>query len=136
MPPKSLFAELALASEAIKVNCQKSNNLKTTILMKVSSFLLSICLLFACSSKDVDKPLKASVNASVDKQSEHISGLVTSIENGKDGFTAQVQSTAGTSYAVLVSIPNLGGPENYTRFEVGDRAVSYTHLTLPTIYSV
>ncbi len=92
-----------------------------TNVMKVVAVLLATSLFVACSSKDVDKTMKATATASVDQKVEQISGLVIAIENGKDGYTAQVDSKPGTVYSALVSIPNLGGPENYTRFKVGDR---------------
>lgn len=50
-----------------------------------------------------------------------ISGMVRSVENSKDGFTSNIQTDEGDTYTALVSIVNLGGPENYTQFKLGDK---------------
>lgn len=76
-----------------------------THVMKVVVVLLAMSLLLACSSKKVDKSLKAT--ASVEQQVAQISGLVLAIENGKDGYTAQVESKPGMVYAALVSISDI-----------------------------
>jgi hypothetical protein len=50
-----------------------------------------------------------------------INGTVKAVKNGKDGYTADVQTTAGGVYAALVSISNLGGPDHYQQCAVGDK---------------
>jgi len=53
-------------------------------------------------------------------ESSTIKGIVRAIEQGKDGYVAKVQ-TKNTTYNALVSIVNLGGPEHYKTFKVGDK---------------
>ena len=50
-----------------------------------------------------------------------ISGIVRSLEHGKDGYTSNIQTDEGDTYAALVSIVNLGGPENFIQFKLGDK---------------
>ncbi len=50
-----------------------------------------------------------------------ISGTVRAIENGKDGYTASVETANGETYNAVISIVNLGGPENFSRLKIGDK---------------
>ncbi|WP_456313616.1 hypothetical protein [Pseudomonas shirazensis] len=54
------------------------------------------------------------------KDKNTVSGKVESIENGKDGYTAKINTTKNEVYFAVVSIVNVGGPENYKRFKEGD----------------
>ncbi len=50
-----------------------------------------------------------------------IDGTVKTITNGKDGYTADVQTDTQGIYAALVSIVNVGGKDNYKTCKVGDK---------------
>lgn len=54
------------------------------------------------------------------KDKNTISGKVVSIENGKDGYTAKINTDKNEVYFATISIVNLGGPENFKRFKEGD----------------
>ncbi|KUJ60466.1 hypothetical protein AR687_17935 [Flavobacteriaceae bacterium CRH] len=54
------------------------------------------------------------------KDKNTVSGKVESIENGKDGYTAKINTDKNEVYFATVSIVNVGGPENYKRFKEGD----------------
>jgi hypothetical protein len=54
------------------------------------------------------------------KDKNTISGKVESIENGKDGYTAKINTDKNEVYFATVSIVNVGGPQNYKRFKEGD----------------
>lgn len=54
------------------------------------------------------------------KKDTAVTGKVESIENGKDGYTAKINTPKKEVYFAIVSIVNLGGPENYKRFKEGD----------------
>jgi hypothetical protein len=54
------------------------------------------------------------------KDKNAISGKVISIENGKDGYTAKINTDKNEVYFATISIVNLGGPEKFKRFKDGD----------------
>lgn len=74
-----------------------------------------------------------------------ISGKVESIENGKDGYTAKINTVKKEVYFATVSIVNVGGPQNYKRFKEGDevsvkgeiwKTDTEKHITVKEIVSV
>ncbi len=54
------------------------------------------------------------------KDKNTVSGIVVSIENGKDGYTAKINTAKNEVYFATVSIVNVGGPEKFKRFKEGD----------------
>ncbi len=86
--------------------------------IKLISFLSCFFLLLSCGTPTNTNQAKGSVGIT---ENITISGKVQSIENGKDGYMAMVQTEANGSYNSIVSIVNLGGPDNYQRFNVGDK---------------
>lgn len=50
-----------------------------------------------------------------------ITGMVQSIEKGKDGYTAKIETADGTLYFAIVSIPNLGSANKYREFKIGEK---------------
>ena len=55
------------------------------------------------------------------KNNNTVSGKVESIERGKDGYTAKINTDKNKIYFATVSIVNLGGPQNYKQFKVGEQ---------------
>jgi Bacterial SH3 domain len=53
--------------------------------------------------------------------SAEIYGTVKAITNGKDGYTAVVETDLRGNYDALVSISNVGGPDKYKSCKVGDK---------------
>jgi hypothetical protein len=49
-----------------------------------------------------------------------VSGKVESIEGGKDGYTAKINTDTKEVYFATISIVNVGGPQNYKQFKIGD----------------
>lgn len=49
-----------------------------------------------------------------------LSGKVTAIVNGKDGYTATLSGTDGKQYSATISIPNMDDPKDFRRVEVGE----------------
>ncbi len=89
-------------------------NQKTSI-MNTPHFALLIgtLLMISCA-----KPNQQNV-----KESEMtISGLATAIINGKDGYTATIETKEKKTYTAIVSIPNLGKDGGYQRIIIGDEA--------------
>lgn len=79
------------------------------------------------------------------KDKNAVSGKVESIENGKDGYTAKINTDKNEVYFATVSIVNVGGPENYKRFKEGDvvsvkgeiwKAENENHIKVTKILSV
>ncbi|MFG4005055.1 hypothetical protein [Flavobacterium aquidurense] len=79
------------------------------------------------------------------KDKNTISGKVESIENGKDGYTAKINTAKNEVYFATVSIVNVGGPQNYKRFKEGDevsvkgeiwKTDTEKHITVKEIVSV
>ena len=54
------------------------------------------------------------------KDKNTISGKVESIEFGKDGYTAKINTTKNEVYFATISIVNVGGQENYKKIKEGD----------------
>ncbi|PTS96300.1 hypothetical protein DBR27_16385 [Flavobacterium sp. HMWF030] len=54
------------------------------------------------------------------KDKNTISGKVESIELGKDGYTAKINTTKNEVYFATISIVNVGGPQNYKKLKEGD----------------
>ncbi|MBF7091224.1 hypothetical protein IUY40_06705 [Flavobacterium sp. ALJ2] len=54
------------------------------------------------------------------KDNNTISGKIESIEFGKDGYTAKVKTEKNEIYYAIISIVNMGGPENYKKLKEGD----------------
>lgn len=54
------------------------------------------------------------------KDKNTISGKVQSIEFGKDGYTAKINTDKNEIYFATISIVNVGGPENYKVLKEGD----------------
>lgn len=49
-----------------------------------------------------------------------ISGKIESIESGKDGYTAKINTDNKEVYFAIISIVNVGGPQNYKQLKIGD----------------
>jgi len=100
----------------------------------IKSFILffAIVAVFACSNETskhtpIDKSaIPGEFTESTEQKStptKTIKGTVTSIEFGKDGYTAAVRTEEQATFDALVSIVNLGGPDNYQTMNIGDRVV-------------
>ncbi len=74
-------------------------------LKKISFLLLLIAFVISCASM---------------KDKNTISGKVQSIEFGKDGYTAKINTAKNEVYFAAISIVNVGGPENYKKLKEGD----------------
>ena len=49
-----------------------------------------------------------------------ISGKVVSVEFGKDGYTAKINTAKNEVYFAVISIVNVGGPQNYKQLKEGE----------------
>lgn len=65
-----------------------------------------IALIFSCASI---------------KDKNQVVGTVESIQYGKDGYTAKVKTAKNEIYLATISMINLGGPQNYKVFKVGEK---------------
>lgn len=54
------------------------------------------------------------------KNNNVITGVVQEIQNGKDGYTAQIKTAANKIYFVTISIPNLKDHTQYRSVQVGE----------------
>ena len=57
------------------------------------------------------------------KNKDTVSGKVQSIEFGKDGYTAKINTDKNEVYFAIISIVNVGGPQNYKQLKVGEQVV-------------
>lgn len=53
------------------------------------------------------------------KDKNTVSGKVVSVEFGKDGYTAKVNTDKNEIYFATISIVNVGGPQNYKLLKEG-----------------
>ena len=49
-----------------------------------------------------------------------VTGSVVSINQGKDGYTAEIKDAQGMAYFATISIPNLDDAKQYRAVKVGD----------------
>lgn len=54
------------------------------------------------------------------KDKNTITGKVESVQFGKDGYTAKINTAKNEVYLALISIVNVGGPQNYKQLKEGD----------------
>lgn len=78
--------------------------------------ILCIASTFACTNENTSNPVQTNTT----QQEKTITGTVGYIRSGKDGYTTTIRTDKGETYTALVSIPNIGNKEDYTRFKVGD----------------
>jgi hypothetical protein len=78
-------------------------------------FLFVMNLFFSCSD------IKKTNTKTKPGDSININGTVTAVNFGKDGYTADVQTEGEGTFIAMVSIPNLGGRQNYKTCDVGDK---------------
>ncbi|WP_052257276.1 OB-fold nucleic acid binding domain-containing protein [Flavobacterium sp. AED] len=57
-----------------------------------------------------------------------ITGIVLSVEKGKDGYTAKIKTAQGTIYFAVISIPNLGSAEKYRAFKMGENVTLFGEI--------
>lgn len=50
-----------------------------------------------------------------------VTGKVTEVMQGKDGYTAKIQTSGGNIYSATISIPNLDNPKQYRAVKVGEQ---------------
>lgn len=54
------------------------------------------------------------------KDKNTISGKVVGVESGKDGYTAKISTDKNEIYFAVISIVNVGGPQNYKQLKEGE----------------
>jgi hypothetical protein len=60
-----------------------------------------------------------SISCACMKDKNTVSGKVESIEFGKDGYTAKINTDKKEVYFAVISIVNVGGPQNYKQLKEG-----------------
>ena len=91
----------------------------------IISFTLLASIAACNETKKVNTPetetaAPAAPAAEPEKQIVTVAGKVEEIVNGKDGYTAKITSTDGSTYFITASIPNSTDPKNYRRVAVGE----------------
>lgn len=61
-----------------------------------------------------------SISCACMKDKNTISGKVVSVEFGKDGYTAKINTAKNEIYFAVISIVNVGGPQNYKQLKEGE----------------
>jgi hypothetical protein len=64
--------------------------------------------------------LFVAVSCACMKDKNTIAGKVVSVESGKDGYTAKINTANNEVYFAVISIVNVGGPQNYKQLKEGD----------------
>jgi hypothetical protein len=63
-----------------------------------------------------------------DISEDTITGLVQSVEKGKDGYTAKIETKEATIYFATISIPNLGSADQYREFKIGEKVTLFGEI--------
>ncbi|MCJ8155095.1 hypothetical protein MKJ01_15105 [Chryseobacterium sp. SSA4.19] len=78
--------------------------------------LLSTVSIISCTASKMNEPSNSESQNSV-----AVSGTVTHIENGKDGYMATVKNSSGKEYIITISMVNLQKSGiQFKRYNVGD----------------
>ena len=94
------------------------------ISMKLSFVFFVLLIAAACSSEENTKATEAAttpVATTTTIQDALIAGVVTAMEQGKDGYTATIRTATNEVYTALVSIINVGGIDNFKSCKIGDK---------------
>ncbi|WP_157804990.1 hypothetical protein [Confluentibacter lentus] len=92
------------------------------IIMKHIIALLVIALLLSCGhKKEKAVPLKTESNTENKVELKTVSGEVTDIKFGKDGYTAKIITANNSIYFVTISRSNLNNPEQYKSIQIGEQ---------------
>jgi len=59
-----------------------------------------------------------------------VSGNVTEINQGKDGYTAKIKTAEGKFYFATISIPNMADPKQYKSVKIGE-SITVTGESFP-----
>jgi outer membrane receptor for ferric coprogen and ferric-rhodotorulic acid len=59
-------------------------------------------------------------SAHKDGEVVEVTGKVTEINQGKDGYTAKITTADAKAYSATISIPNLDNPKQYRAVKIGD----------------
>ncbi|MEO8253655.1 MAG: hypothetical protein ABI554_04645 [Flavobacterium sp.] len=98
--------------------------------LNLSFVVFLAALIFSCASM---------------KGGKLVSGKVASIAFGKDGYTAKINTDKNKVYFAVISIVNVGGPQNYKQLKVGEevslkgeiwKTETENHITVKEIVSV
>lgn len=57
-----------------------------------------------------------------------ITGIIQSVEKGKDGYTAKIKTTEEVIYFAIISIPNLGSTEKFREFKIGEKVTLFGEI--------
>jgi hypothetical protein len=89
-------------------------------MLKISFFLVLFSTLAfgCCHTRNANKTTPAAESSA--KSLVQVTGKVTAIKNGKDGYTATVVTNENVEYDATISIPNMTDPANFRRVAVGE----------------
>lgn len=96
----------------------------TTYLQTLVAFLLLSCTFSYVTNDHNDTSLESTPTpaATTAKPTTTITGVVWDIQVRKDGYTATLSTADATDYYAVISIPNVGGPDNYSKLRLGETA--------------
>lgn len=93
-----------------------------THLLKFLFLLVFIMSIFSCTTNEQEPNTTESTPESVATPTTTITGIVYDLQFGKDGYTATISTANADVYSALVSIVNMGGPDNYVELQLGEMA--------------
>lgn len=109
---KIKFLSIAFVAVAIlAVSCNKKAEETTTAEPAVQE---------VADTVSIPAPAAEPVTEHIDNDIIEVTGKVTEINKGKDGYTAKITTAKGSNFAATISIPNLDDPKQYRAVKVGD----------------
>ena len=57
-----------------------------------------------------------------------VSGTVSAIQKGKDGYTATIENAKSVIYYATISISNLGSAEKFREFKIGENVTLFGEI--------
>jgi hypothetical protein len=72
------------------------------------------------TTADTSTVATPSITEHKDNDVIEVTGKVTEINQGKDGYTAKITTVKGKMYSATISIPNLDNPKQFRASKIGD----------------
>ncbi len=107
---------IALFSAAIAFTA--CNNKKETV---EETTVTEVADTTATPAADAAEPTTVVPSEHKDGDSIEVTGEVTEINKGKDGYTAKLKTADNKAYSATISIPNMTDPKQFRAVNVGDK---------------
>jgi RecJ-like exonuclease len=111
---KKIFTMALLTAAVSFTACKKETTTETTTTEVTDTTTIPEPVAEDTATATTEAP------AQKDGEAITVTGKVTEINQGKDGYTAKIEAADGKKYSATISIPNLADPKQYRAVKAGD----------------